>query len=237
MSEEDEVAVGEYVLGTLPAHERARFAERLARDAALQAGVRAWQERLVPLAEIAATETPSPSVWRAIDSAIGGSGSAVGALAPASNVVQLKRRLAVWRRAAFAAGALAAALAVVVALDLLSVAPAPAGGRYVAVVDSEGHEPALIAEVDTNTGLIRVRRLAAETPTGHSLELWHVAEGHEPRSLGILDTELEAQTIPDLAATGPASGIIAVSVEPEGGSPSGAPTGDILYTGELIPIE
>ena len=38
-------------------------------------------------------------------------------------------------------------------------------------------------------------------------------------------------------AAGPAGGLLAVSVEPPGGSPSGAPTGPIVYTGELVPME
>ena len=72
--------------------------------------------------------------------------------------------------------------------------PVAEGGRYVAVVDSDGHEPALIAEVDTTTGIIRVRSLQAETPQGKSLELWHVEEGKQPRSLGVLKAGLDAQT-------------------------------------------
>jgi anti-sigma-K factor RskA len=107
----------------------------------------------------------------------------------------------------------------------------------VAVVDTGGREPALIAEVDTTTGLIQVRSLAAEIPSGRSLELWHVAENHPPRSLGILQAGTEAQTIQDVASEGPVEGVIAVTVEPEGGSPSGAPTGPIVYSGRLIPVE
>ena len=38
-------------------------------------------------------------------------------------------------------------------------------------------------------------------------------------------------------APGRSGGMIAVSVEPPGGSPSGAPTGPIVYTGELVPME
>ena len=121
-------------------------------------------------------------------------------------------------------------------IDRLSV-PEPAGGRYVAVVDAGGHRPALIAEVDTNTGQITVRSLAAETPAGRSLELWHVAEGQAPRSLGVLQAGADRQTIDDAIAAGPAGGLLAVSVEPPGGSPSGAPTGPIVYTGELVPME
>ncbi len=232
MSEERDIDGVEFVLGTLPADERARIAERLKSDAALRQVVREWQARLAPLDATAAPVPPPRELWQAIEQAT----AAAPASAPvASNVFALRRRLAVWRSAAIVAGALAAGLAVVAVIDRLAVPPTPEGGRYVAVVDSGGHEPALIAEVDTTTGTITVRSVKAETPAGHSLELWHVTEGHAPRSLGILKAGLDAQTIKSVA--GPVEGVIAVSVEPEGGSPSGAPTGPIVYTGRLIPVE
>jgi anti-sigma-K factor RskA len=234
MSEERDDTAAEYVLGTLPADERARFAERMKSDAALRTAVSRLQARLAPLDETASAETPRPEVWQAIERLTAGGGAAAPEAAP-SNVVELRRTIAFWRGATFVAGALAAGLAAFVVIDRLSVPVAPEGGRYVAVVDTGGHEPALIAEVDTATGVIRVRTVGAQTPAGHSLELWHVAEGHEPRSLGILKAGLDAQTIQDVA--GPVDGVIAVSVEPEGGSPSGAPTGPIVYTGRLIPVE
>lgn len=234
----DEAA--EYVLGTLPADERARFAERLKGDAALREAVRDWQRRLAPLDETAANEAPRPEVWHAIEATTRGTapvpGSPVDQAQP-SNVIRLERRVRFWRGATVAAGALAAALAVVAVIDRQSLQPAPTGGRYVAVVDTPDHEPALIAEVNTATGVISIRRLTAEPPAGHSLELWHVAEGHQPRSLGILNASLNSQTIQDVASSGPVNGMIAVSVEPAGGSPSGAPTGPVVYTGRLIPVE
>jgi anti-sigma-K factor RskA len=237
MNGERDIDAGEYVLGTLGAEERARFRLQLASDAELRASVRAWEARLAPLADAIASEAPSAQVWRSIERATLRETSGESQSSDSSNVVQLRRRLSVWRGAALAAGAIAACLAAVVVFDLLSLPSADAGGRYVAVVDSGGREPALIAEVDTQAGVIRVRSLTAETPSGQSLELWHVPEGEAPRSLGILAADAEAQTIEYAVARGPVSGIIAVSIEPQGGSPSGAPTGEIVYTGRLIPVE
>ena len=234
MNEEFENAIAEYVLGTLPADERARLEERLAGDAELRAAVRQWQSRLSPLDDAAqADDAPRAEVWRAIDRAT----SADSAIGTAGNVVAFKRRVAFWRAATAATSALAAGLAVFVLIDRAATPTAPEGGRYIAVVNSGGSEPALIAAVDTNTGLIRIRRMTAEVPAGQSLELWHVAEGHEPRSLGLLDAGLDSQTIQDAASAGPVEGMIAVTLEPEGGSPSGAPTGPVVYSGRLIPVE
>ena len=234
MTEELENAAAEYALGTLPADERARIEERLGNDAALREAVRRWQSLLSPLDATATDTTPRPEVWRAIEQATSSASATPGAMA--GNVVVLRRRVAAWRAATAATGALAAGLAVFVLFDRFAAPPAE-GGRYIAVVNSEGSEPALIAAVDTGTGIIRVRRLTAETPAGHSLELWHIAEGHEPRSLGVLQAGLDAQTIQDVATSGPVDGSIAVTVEPAGGSPSGAPTGPVVYSGRLIPVE
>jgi anti-sigma-K factor RskA len=235
MSEELDNDAAEYVLGTLPADERARFVERLRNDRNLRAEVSRLQARLSPLDDLATPATPRPEIWANIERLTLRGAASVPGETTASNVIALRRRVNLWRSSTFIAGALAAGLAAIVVLDRTSVAPVVEGGRYVAVVDSDGHEPALIAEVDTAAGIIRVRSLKAETPQGKSLELWHVEEGKQPRSLGVLKAGLDAQSIKDTA--GPVNGLLAVSVEPEGGSPSGAPTGPIVYTGRLIPVE
>jgi anti-sigma-K factor RskA len=239
MSDEDlDNLAAEYVLGTLPAAERARLVERLSREPALREAVRRWQARLAPLLETAPAEAPPPSLWRAIERAThaGGAVPAGGPFADKAandNVAALRRKLALWRGAALAATALAVA-AVFDLADVLRPPPAP-GSRYVAVVDTDGREPAMVAEVDTGSGTITVRSLAAEAPAGRSLELWHVAEGAAPVSLGVIEPGREAQTI--AAENAPAGGVLAVSVEPPGGSPSGAPTGPVVYTGRLIPVD
>ena len=237
MTEEAEIAAAEYVLGTLPAEERARFAERLDQDRELRAAVKLWQARLSPLDDITAEEALDPALWQAIERSIASHGFGASQPELNSNVVQLRRRVALWRRAALATSALAAAMAGFAVIDGLSVGPVPAASRYVAVVDTGGHEPALIAEVDTATGIIRVRTVQAKTPPGQSLELWHIAEGQEPRSLGVLQADADAQTIQNAVSIGPVNGVIAVTVEAQGGSPSGAPTGPVVYSGRLIPVE
>ena len=54
MSEELDNAAAEYVLGTLPAHERTRFVEAMQRDPALLASVRKMQAQFFPLDDTAA---------------------------------------------------------------------------------------------------------------------------------------------------------------------------------------
>ncbi|MFD0938704.1 anti-sigma factor domain-containing protein, partial [Methylobacterium trifolii] len=80
-------------------------------------------------------------------------------------------------------------------------------------------------------GTAQVRPLGAETPAGKSLELWYVGADAAPKPIGLVGTAPGRITLPPGAS---ADGVIAVSVEPQGGSPSGLPTGPVIYTGKLI---
>ncbi len=231
-AEDPDGAAGEYVLGTLPAGERAAFAEALERDASLRAAVAAWETRLAPLAEAVPAVAPDPRVWDAIEARIGADRprDAGSPDAQAARVRRLERGLRRWRVATGGAAALAAGLA----LWIASVPrPGTEGGNYLAVVDRGGVLPALIVRVDLIGGTVQVRSLAAEAPPDRSLELWYIGADAPPRSLGLV-TEAARLTLP-AALRGPAEGAsLAVSVEPKGGSPTGAPTGPVIYSGRLI---
>lgn len=226
--EERDAFAAEYVIGTLDAEERDRARALLARDAAFAALVRAWEDRLAPLDRATAPVEPPRGVFERVVAATGGG--------PAGEVVELRRRLSRWRTFAAAAGALAAGLAAVVVLDRSKPAP-EAAQRYVAVVDTDAALPALIVEVDTAGGTVTVRSLAAERPEGRSLELWVIPEGGAPRSLGLIDPQRPVERIVgERAGDLPTAGAFAVSAEPPGGSPTGAPTGPVVYSGALVPL-
>ena len=230
---------GEYVLGTLPADERAAVERALAVDDDLRAAVRAWEERLGPMAARLPETAPPAHVWTALERALG---PAPGERAPGeivpfadrSALDALRRSRAIWRGVAATAASLAAALALFIAVDRST--PADGRDQYVAVVNRGGDLPALIVRVDTAEGVVRVRPLAAETPPGRSLELWYIGADRQARSLGTLDDPNRAITLPAVAQrAGPVEGAtLAVTVEPPGGSPTGTATGPIVYSGRLI---
>jgi len=85
----DELA-SEYVLGTLPAEQRAEVEQRLATDAELRAAVDAWEQRLLPLTEQAEPVTPSVNLWRRIERSLGHS-------VPQNSPVSWWNRLSLWR--------------------------------------------------------------------------------------------------------------------------------------------
>lgn len=263
--EERDQLAAEYVLGTLDAAERRDAVALASRDPDFAASVRAWEDRLAPLDADTAAVPPAATLFQRIEAVIDDAGrlrpdifagsapeqasssrdvpavDATGRLEDAAgiaDVIDLRARLARWRAAAATAMALAAALAAVAVIDRLPKAEVPATGRYLAVVNTDGALPAMIVDVDTAGGTVTVRPVAAETPADRSLELWAIPEGGQPVSLGLVDPATKVQRFrPDRAGVIPTRGLFAVSVEPVGGSPTGAPTGPVIYSGALVPAD
>jgi anti-sigma-K factor RskA len=279
---EDHIALAaEYALGTLDADERAQVETMIAGDKEFAAIVQAWEFRLGVLNQMVGSVEPRPLVWDNIRRAIGHGEQAplvlpeapppiapaeandnvvAAPLRPAaegSNVIQLNSRIRRWRNVASFASAIAAALLVMVGLQVYqpdalpdSIRPKPrtqvvevktpspaAAAQYVALLQSGGGAPAFILTVDAATKNFTVRKVGAQPEAGRSYELWIVSDKlQRPRSLGVIGRN-------DFTARPVLSGYdadlvnqatYAVSIEPEGGSPSGAPTGPVVFTGKLI---
>jgi anti-sigma-K factor RskA len=172
-----------------------------------------------------------------------------------ANVVLLSRRVSRWRRMTVLMGAIAALLAIYVGLNqfapgLLPFGPRtaplvaqsqgtaqPLGNRLVAVLQQEPTSPAFLLTVDPKSRTMVVRRVSATAEQGRSYELWLIAgSSSAPRSLGLVGAdEFTERALPgnvDAATLRNAS--YAVSLEPSGGSPSGTPTGPVLFTGKIV---
>jgi anti-sigma-K factor RskA len=227
-----EALAADYVLGQLDKNERSVVAARLQREPALKAAVEAWERRLAPLGELAPAVAPSPNVLAAIEAKIGARPQGADT---DGNVVDLTRRLRRWRTATGLAGALAASL--VIALMVREIDRPPTGGNLVAVLQKDAASPAFVLTVDLTSKSFTVRSVAPERQTDKSYELWLVSDKlPAPRSLGLVG-QSEFDTRRALAgydAATIANATFAVSVEPKGGSPTGAPTGAVVYAGKLI---
>ncbi len=215
----------EYVLGTMPSRARRRFVRLMAADPVLAQIVGEWADRLSPLDETAAAEEPPERVWRAIEGRI-----AEPAVSPAVPALAWFGSLAFWRGLALAASAATAALALYIALSA-GRAPEPI---VVAVLAGRGGEPGWVAVTGPKPGEVSV---SAVTPPAeakpHAFELWGIAGG-PPRALGLLPQQAgRAFTLP-AAQIPSAGGVLAVSLEPPGGSPSGAPTGPVISQGKVL---
>jgi anti-sigma-K factor RskA len=249
--EERDAMAAEWVLGTLPDGDRAEAARLLAADPAFRAAVEAWEDRLAPLDAATEPVEPPAALWPRVQAAIGPAAGPVlvadtgarlaDSAGPTDDVTELTRRLVRWRRISLGTMALAAGLAAVVAVERLPqwLGPEPVpGARYVAVVNRDASLPALIVDVDTAAGIVTVRPVAAEQPADKSLELWVIPDGEKPRSLGLVDPRDAVIRIgAEKSGPIPEKGVFAVTVEPPGGSPSGDPTGPVVYSGPLLRTE
>ena len=232
MNEHDDIdgLAGEYVLGTLPAAERAQVAARRQREADLDRAIAAWERRLAPLNNAIADAEPPAGTLQKIerrlrDDVMPGN--------PA--VVDLTRRLQRWRTTALAASAIAASL--LVTLGAQHYTPKPKTKNLVAVLQKDAGSPAFLVTVNVDDRVMTVRPVAAKHEAGKSFELWIIHDSlGKPKSLGVID-ETQPTRGPTLAAY--KSDVIeastyAVTLEPEGGSPSGAPTGPVVFAGKMI---
>jgi anti-sigma-K factor RskA len=225
MSDEPDMQAAEYVIGTLPADERRAFEALLAHDPAARQAVENWQRHLLPLNDVLNEVEPPERVWQAIETALPAS------IATPPSLLLLRRSRNRWRTGAIVMGALAAGFAAV-SVDHLLKTPREAAGSYVAVVNRTGDQPALIIRVDLATRTVFVRPVATNIPQGRSLELWYIGNHLAPKSMGLVDKTDRSISLPEGAPIEKAN--FAVTIEPPGGSPSGAPTGPIVYSGQLL---
>lgn len=217
----------EYVLGTLSGPARRRFETLLGAHPGLRSAAAQWQARLLPLSTSVPPVAPPARVWQGIERRL------FADRTPASSEPPLPwwQRLAVWRGLSGVATTAALVLALV-----SSQTPAPQAPIVIVldanVAGAQGINARFVASVTADGRALVLRPLNefALTP-GRALELWAVPAQGAPRSLGLVQasgatTLLRAQLLRDTAA-------LAVSVEPAGGSTTGAPTGPIVSVGKL----
>ncbi len=215
----------EYALGTLPVRTRTRLARAALGDAVVASAIRVWELRLAPLADGVAPITPPPRIWQAI-------AARLGITADRTSETSWWTRVAFWRGLALAGVVTVFALAIV----LIAPRQEELQQAIVAVLSDKDGKPALIASAQRGERFMTVKAVGVATPeAGKALELWLLPTGAAPKSLGVIPaagvSRVTLAAPPEIAlAQVPA---LAVSLEPAGGSPTGAPTGPVLYTGKI----
>lgn len=220
----------EYALGTLKGAARRRFERLLKEDPALRYRVETWQTRLEPLGDRVAPVSPPGRIWKAVESRIQGRARPTG----------IWQSLPFWRGLA---GLCATAILVLVLALGVERSNRLEGQEHMIVVMSDDKSRPMMTvswPMENRHGKLRIRvighqEMAPET----AWELWMLPSGDgKPRSLGLITThETQEVDIPDhlMPAVNAAWGM-AMSVEPKGGSPTGTPSGPVLYSGQCTKI-
>ena len=92
----DELA-SEYVLGTLPAEQRIKIQKRLAQEADLRTAVDAWEQRLLPLTEVAEPLPPTPLLWGRIERSLNSNDRRASGVAATAKPASWWNLLPLWR--------------------------------------------------------------------------------------------------------------------------------------------
>ncbi len=212
----------EYVLGTLQGAPRRRFEKYLKDDQALRAHVEAWQERLQPLLGNVAPVSPSPAVWQGLAHRLG-----------FSETRAESARWWSWRPA------LAGFAVLLLVATLFLGEPIRQDWLFlpdveVAFVDAN-QQPLWRVQADSGNDKLVVTALGdVAVDPGKAMELWLLRDNDQaPVSLGLLPvTNGDVITVRAPTAIQTGTGF-AVSLEPTGGSPTGLPTGPVLYVQSL----
>jgi anti-sigma-K factor RskA len=219
----------EYVLGTMIGRVRGRFQRLLKYDAALRRDVAAWEMRLAPLAALASEVTPPARVWRAITARIAG----------------VRRKTGFWTDVGVWRGFAAVSTVLVLMLAAVLVSrepPAEEPIARVAVLANDKSQPAVVISLPAKTPAaqphLKIKMLTQlELPVSKSFELWMLpGDAQPPVSLGVIKADL-TQTIQVTDAASrllPEISGMAISVEPEGGSKTGLPTGPVILSGPWV---
>lgn len=227
LTEGDEVVAGEHALGLV------NEAAREAADAQFAAAVEAWRARFLPL--LGPERAPPPQIWDRIVARL-----------PA-NDRGMRDAARPWRLATLAASAAAAVLLGLLVLRPDGQAPAPVPAPQVAqtpdtrvlvaALTPERGRGALTVAYEPGSGRLTVTP-AGFDPDGRTPELWVIPGDGKPRSLGVIgaDAARVLRVADDRRALIQSGVTFAVSLEPAGGSPTGAPTGPVVMTGKLFNV-
>ena len=209
--EEDDALAGEYVLGVLSLTDRLAVETRLKNDTAFAALVTAWENRLAPLND-AYAEAPAPDLLPQIEARLFPT--------PAKPV---RRPIFGWLFGALTAAAVAAGAAFL-------LLPPPAAPVIATL--GEADSPLRFEARFDGQALTITRVAGSAAPEGQVQEVWIIAPDAAPVSLGLLPGD--SLTVPYPEA--PSGWTLAVSLEPQGGSPTGAPTGPVLAAGTITDL-
>lgn len=231
---------GEYVLGTLPAMARREVEQRLAREPLLRAEVASWERRLLPLTSLAESAEPSSGLWPRIAASAQARPAAAAAArrgeVTTATVTGWRRwwdDLRLWR--GLTGGALAASLALAMVLALRPAAPEAAYMVVLAAPQDRG--AGWVVQTSMKRQLTLTPLHDTIVPERKALQFWTKAPGWSgPVSLGLVQSNRSLKLALDKLPPVQPDQLFEITLEPATGSPTGKPTGPVLYIGKAVKV-
>lgn len=229
MTPDDQIEAAELALGLLEGGDRAAALERMLADSDFAMEVAWWREKLAALIAGYDAVVPPADVLARIE---------LADHRPAGTPVAKERPRWPWFAGGTAAGAIAATLVALVAFPAPQVAPPvalpPARPLVAVLVPAEGaDQPPIAALVDRRSGSVRLTATIV-VPADRVAELWRIGSDKVPRPLGLLAPGALTPALLKNARLPGRDEVLAISIEPQGGSPTGKPTGAVIATGAVV---
>ena len=233
---DNELRHAEYALGVLDAEARAAVEREMRDDPQAARAVALWQQHLAPLGDDIPAAQPAPYVWARIRAELG-----MPEMAAAKSTTGRGTwwdSLQLWRWVGLGASAIAAAAIVLMVVQPRSTpTPTAVNQNYmVARIEQDNGVAGWTATMDLqHHRMLVVPATPAALASGRDAELWLIPPGGKPLSLGVIahDKPTSVNLRPDRLAQLSARAVLAVSVEPSGGSPTGQPTGPVVAKGAI----
>lgn len=249
---------GNYVLGALDAEAMREVRAEARVNPLMDTAIAQWERRLTPLVAVIAPVEPPDALWQRLERSIAPDEvdasaaplraerrpvTSVTPLVPrrrppprraAPSPPQARGRTLPWQLATVGSLALAACFAALLFRpDLVAswraAAPLP---PVAALLPADSRAPGFLAEARPDGAVVLTALAPVSVPAGHDLELWILRPGEAaPSPLGVLPAAGRRVTLPAMPPDGTQ---MMISLEPPGGSPSGRPTGPVLYAGAFV---
>ncbi|UVK41425.1 anti-sigma factor [Mesorhizobium sp. AR10] len=230
----DDLLAAEYVLGVLAADERQIVSGRIDAETGFARLVDGWEVHFSPLGVAYPEVQPPATVKVAVDRRLFAS-TATTSTATAQPSAGLWSSLAFWRGLATAA---VAALAIYIAVPYINPPVEQPQTRLVASLAADGSDVKYLVVYDAAKHDVGLSHVSGERAAGKDFELWMIEGKNPPVSMGVIPAGASTHlTITPAVQEKLAQGaVLAVSVEPSGGSPTGQPTGPVVAAGDLKSI-
>lgn len=246
------VVAAHYVLGILSQTDRQLFQSLLQERPELLQLTYGWERRLNPMAYVLAPHSVPPQLWQKIERYLNqlqaiGTPDAVQpdtiqtSITQATTTQTNPKGFTFWQPWAWLSTALAAGLVLWIAVQPARLTVSP---QTVPMVAQQSRDIAILTgEKQTASWVVRQQNdrlllsaVGQQTVSAdRDLELWVVAKNQPPRSLGVIHLQQgEAVISSHLTEQISSHMTLAISLEPKNGSPTGQPTGAVLYSGQVV---
>jgi anti-sigma-K factor RskA len=223
---DDKTLAGEYVLGLLEGAAQLDAERRLASDPTFAGAVEAWRVRFGAFDDTAELQHASDELWRRI--AVGVPAVARRAAREPTAWTRFWNNLAALRATALGASLAALLLAVGLGFAIRAATQQP---TMVAVL-LDGTRAGAVVHAFADGRVVLVPITSINVPPGRALEVWTLPSRERgPVSVGLMNQARTLQlSLKDLPPPGPDQ-LFEITLEPATGSPTGRPTGPVLFKG------